>query len=73
MEGGVRVGDALDWAKGKEVTEIVEFSLALEIHSYDLYLKMERQINDPRSVQVFHLLSGEEKQHLERLSLLLQG
>jgi len=72
MEGGVKVPDALDWAKDKEVAEIVEFSLALESNSYDLYLKMDRQVKDPRSSQVFRLLSGEEKRHLERLSSLLE-
>lgn len=73
MEGGVKVGEALVWTKGKEVTDVVEFSLALESNSYDLYLKMERQVKDPRSRQVFRLLSGEEKKHLERLTLLLES
>jgi len=38
----------------------------------DLYVKMERKMKDQRSAQVFHALSGEEKQHLERLSPLLE-
>ena len=72
MEGGMRVGEALQWAKGKKTRDILELSLALESNSYDLYLKMERQMNDPRSAKVFNVLSGEEKQHLERLSTLLE-
>ena len=72
MEGGIRVSEALQWAKGKSVTEILEFSLSSETNSYDLYVKMEHQMKDQRSVQVFHRLSGEEKQHLERLSVLFQ-
>jgi rubrerythrin len=72
MEGGVRVSEALQWAKGKSVTEILEFSLSSETNSYDLYGKMEHRMKDERSAQVFHVLSGEEKQHLERLSVLFQ-
>jgi len=72
MEGGMLVGEALQWAKGKRVTDILELSLSLETNAYDLYLKMERQMKDQRSAQVFNLLSGEEKQHLERLSSLLE-
>ncbi len=72
MEGGVRVSEALQWAKGKSVTEILEFSLSLEANSYDLYVKMEHQIKEQRSTQVFYRLSDEEKQHLERLSTLFE-
>ncbi len=70
MEGGIRVSEALQWAKGKSVTEILEFSLSSETNSYDLYVTMEHRTRNQRSAQVFHLLSGEEKQHLERLSAL---
>lgn len=72
MEGGIRVSEALQWAKGKSVAEILEFSLSSEANSYDLYVKMEHQTKDQRSLQVFHLLSGEEKQHLERLNALFE-
>ena len=70
MEGGIQLSEALQWAKGKSVKEILEFSLSSETNSYDLYVKMEHRIKDQRSAQVFHLLSGEEKQHLERLGAL---
>jgi len=33
---------------------------------------MERQIEDQRSAQVFRMLSRDEKEHLERLSLFLE-
>jgi rubrerythrin len=72
MEGGIRVSEALQWANGKSVSEILEFSLSSETNSYDLYAKMEHRTKDQRSAQVFRLLSGEEKQHLERLSALFQ-
>jgi rubrerythrin len=72
MEGGLRLSEVLSWAKGKTVTEILELSISSETNAYDLYVKMERQMKEQRFAQVFHVLSGEEKQHLERLSSLLE-
>jgi len=72
MEGGIRVSEALQWAKGRSLAEILEFSLSSETNSYDLYVKMEHRMKDQRSAQVFHRLSGEEKQHLERLNTLFE-
>jgi rubrerythrin len=72
MEGGMLVSEALKWTNGKKLTEILELSLSQETHSYDLYVKMRRQMKDQRSAQVFQILSKEEKQHLERLSSLLE-
>ena len=72
MEGGMLVDEALQWGKGKGVADILELSLSLETNSYDLYLKMEHQTKDQQSARVFNVLSREEKQHLERLSSLLE-
>ena len=72
MEGGMRVTEALRWAKNKNISEILELSIALETNSYDLYLNMERRLQGQPSLKVFRVLSGEEKQHLERLSALLE-
>jgi len=70
MEGGVEVKKALEWANGKKPEEIVEYSLSLEIHSYDLHLKMEQRMKDPRSKGMFATLAEEEKGHLNRLQEL---
>jgi rubrerythrin len=56
MEGGLRLSEALSWAKGKSVTEILELSISSETNAYDLYVKMERQMKDQRSARVFHVL-----------------
>jgi rubrerythrin len=72
MEGGMRVTEALQWVKDKRVTEILELSIALETNAYDLYLTMEQRLKDQPSSRVFRVLSGEEKQHLERLGSLLE-
>ena len=66
-------GEALQWAKGKKTTDVLELSISLETNAYDLYLHMERRMGEKRAAQVFRVLAGEEKQHLERLGLLLEN
>jgi rubrerythrin len=72
MESGMRISEALDWVKGKGMIEILEYSVAMETNSYDLYIKMERSVKDKALKQVFSSLSHEEKTHLERLAALLE-
>jgi rubrerythrin len=71
MEGGIKVDEALLWAKGRDVAEILDFAISLETNAYDLYLKMRRKVEgDAR--EIFLLLAEEEKRHLERLAALLE-
>ena len=71
MEGGIKVEEALRWAKGKDVEAILEFAISLETNAYDLYLKMERRLEGDAK-KVFLLLAEEEKAHLGRLAGLLE-
>lgn len=71
MEGGMRITEALDWARGKEIRDIIDYSIALETNSYDLYLKMERDTENAEAKKVFGALAEEEKKHLERFTGLL--
>lgn len=73
MEGGIPVAEALSWAKGKGVREILELAIAMEANSLDRYVKMERAADDDRSRAVFVRLAGEEQGHLERMTSLLDG
>jgi rubrerythrin len=68
MEGGMRVDEALEWTKEKEISDILELSLSLEVNSSDLYLKMERKVGDEKAKKTFQVLAEEEKEHLSRLS-----
>lgn len=68
MEGGMRLEDALAWAEGKGVKEILELSISLEAMSYDRYLTLQERITDERSLKIFRVLADEEKIHLNRLT-----
>jgi len=72
MEGGMRVSEALQWAKEKSGAEILELAIALETNAYDLYIGMTTRIKDDKSRQVFDHLSEEEKKHLELLTGLFE-
>jgi rubrerythrin len=71
MEGGVRVDEALLWARERDIAAILDFAVSLETNSYDLYLKMERRLEGDAK-KVFLLLADEEKRHLQRLADLLE-
>lgn len=68
MEGGMRVKDALEWVKGKGLENILELSISLEVDSQDLYIKMERKVEDQNAKKTFEVLAEEEKSHLSRLT-----
>lgn len=72
MEGGMSVIEGLSWAKAKGVADVLELALSLETNSYDLYIKMDRKMEqNGEAREVFSLLMNEEKQHLSRLASLL--
>jgi len=70
MEGGVDVATALAWAEGREVHEILDLAMSLEMNAYDLYLKMGRVAENEKAVKIFRSLAGEEHLHLQQLSRL---
>jgi len=72
MEGNVNVSEALAWAaNGKDTRDLLELSIALETHSYDLYIKMSRTVPSENAKKVFAQLVAEEQEHLARMTELL--
>ncbi len=71
MEGGIPVGEALAWARGKESREVVELAVAMEANALDRYIKMGRSVADEPSRKVFEALAAEERAHLGRMTSLL--
>ena len=68
MEGGVEVAKALGWSRGKPPGDLLEYCIALETNSYDLYLRMRTAAEEQEARGVFDLLAEEEKRHLELLT-----
>ena len=66
------LSEALEWVQGKEVRETLDLSISLEVNAVDLYIKMERKVQEKEARQVFQALSNQERNHLERLSSLLE-
>lgn len=72
MEGGIRLEQARQWARGKDVQEILEFSMSLETNAYDLYIKMARTRDNDQSQRIFDMLARDEQNHLAQLAGLLE-
>jgi rubrerythrin len=72
MEGGLPLSKALEWARGEKLGGILELSISLEANSHDLYIKMERKMERKKEKKVFETLAMAEKEHLDRLSSLLE-
>jgi rubrerythrin len=71
LEGGIPLGEALPWVRGKTLREILELSIAMEANALDRYIKMGRAVKDERSRKVFLALAGEERAHLTRMASTL--
>lgn len=72
LEGGIELKKALGWAQGKASKDILEFSMSLEVNAIDLYIKMERRLEEKEAKEVFLALSNQERNHLKRLSGVLE-
>jgi len=72
MEGGMRVREALEWVEEKSLQDILGLSISLEVDAQDLYIKMERKVEDERAKKTFTVLAEEEKNHLSRLNSVFE-
>jgi rubrerythrin len=75
LEGGTKLDVAITWARSRSVQEILEFSISLESQLYDLYIRLQRREKEKSSsrFKIFSVISGEEKNHLERLVELFES
>ena len=71
-EGGMRVNEALEWVKEKGLQDRLELSISLEVDARDLYIKMERKVEDEKAKKMFTVLAEEEKSHLSRLNSVFE-
>jgi rhodanese-related sulfurtransferase/rubrerythrin len=72
MAGCVGVSEAVSWSNNKNIADILDFLMSLEANTFDLYLKLGRQVASDRARKVFMELSEEEARHLERLSSIFE-
>ena len=68
LEGGIPLGEALTWARGKPMQEILELAIAMEANALDRYIKMGRAVEYERPRMVFLALAREEQAHLTRMA-----
>ncbi len=73
MIGCVKVSDAVKWSRGKSINEVLELVLSLTANTYDLYLKLSRQVKSDEARRVFTLLSDGEQEYVERTAKAFEG
>jgi rhodanese-related sulfurtransferase/rubrerythrin len=71
VEGGMRLEDAVAWARGRTVWEVLEYVAGMEANAYDIYLYAVGDAEDDATRRVFDLLCEAEKAHLDRVSALI--
>ena len=72
MAGCVSVPEAVNWSKDKGIADILDLLMALEANTFDLYLKLGRQVESDRARSIFMELSEEETRHLEQLASIFE-
>ena len=72
MEGGLPIGETLEFLQSRGSREILEVAMQIEVNSLDLYLKIIRWSGLPMVRENFSQLVAEEKKHLESLGRLLE-
>ncbi|UCG39076.1 MAG: ferritin family protein [bacterium] len=71
LEGGMDMESALKWAEGRSAAQVLDLALGLESNAYDRYLKMLDAAPGDLAREVFRIIAAEEKEHLKKLSQLL--
>lgn len=72
MEGGMRVAEAVAWAKGRPLQDILDLAIGLETNALDRYLVLYRDLQDPNAQRVFEILADDERRHLRKLTQLFE-
>lgn len=72
MAGCIKVSEALQWSRGKTLTDVMELLITLGANSYDLYLKLGRTVKSDEAKRIFNLLAEEEERIIDHISLAFE-
>lgn len=72
VEGQMKLGELLAWAKRQTVNDVLAFAIGLEAKLYDLYFRLEAKYKTPPVNQIYAQLASEEKNHLDLFTELLE-
>ncbi len=68
IEGGLKLEDAVKWAKEKSLKDVLDFSMSMEAQQYDLYMRLARVASEEKTKETLKKIAQEEKKHLEKLA-----
>jgi rhodanese-related sulfurtransferase/rubrerythrin len=67
MAGCIDVNQAIEWSKGNSISDILDLMISLEANTFDLFLKLGRQVESHQARKVFVELAEKEKIQLKAL------
>ncbi|MGD2087385.1 MAG: rhodanese-like domain-containing protein [Candidatus Aminicenantes bacterium] len=73
MEGQMKLGEVLAWARQHSLNHVLEYSISLEAKLYDLYFRMKEKYTEPTANKIYSKLAAEEKNHLDVFTDLLEN
>ncbi len=73
MAGCIRVQDALQWAKGRPLAEVLEFLVAMSSTAYDHYLRLARFTDREDTRKIFNALAERELENISRTAKALEA
>lgn len=73
MAGCVKTPAAIEWARSKTASEVLELMLSLEANTLDLYLKLGRMVKSGEARSVFQTLAQEQEVSLNRIAKALES
>lgn len=73
MEGQMKLGAVLAWARQHTLNQVLEYSISLEAKLYDLYFRMKEKYTEPTVNKIYSKLAAEEKNHLDVFTNLLEN
>ena len=72
IEGGLKLDEALAWAKDKNKKDILDFTMSMEAQQYDLYMRLMRLLTEEDTKMALGKIAQEEKGHLEKFTELYE-
>ncbi len=66
MEGGINRNEALQWARSRVISDVLEFAAAMEANAHDRYIQVGRALGRATE-RAFITLAEAEKKHLDQL------
>ncbi|MBF0342954.1 MAG: hypothetical protein HQL06_01865 [Nitrospirae bacterium] len=71
MEALLDIEETIQWCQSRDDADIIELAMTIETNSYDLYVHLERKVQDEQPRLLFKTLASDELLHLQHMAGVL--